>query len=158
MLVERTKHLKRDFTATGYVMNPSRTKMLLIFHNKLRKWMPAGGHLEPNEMPHDAALREVFEETGILAQLIHDGPQFGTLEADECQLPRPYTVLYEFIPTTPKASEHIHVDFVYAMQANETPPTQQLSEVSNAGWFTKQQIFALDSYEFVRKFAALHLG
>ena len=29
MLVEKTKNLKRDFTATGYVINPERTKNLV---------------------------------------------------------------------------------------------------------------------------------
>ena len=52
MLVEKTKNLRRDFTATGYVVNSEKTKILVIFHNKLQKWIPAGGHMEPNELPH----------------------------------------------------------------------------------------------------------
>ena len=60
-LVEKTKNLKKQFTATGYVVNPQKTKLLVIFHNKLQKWLPAGGHVEQNELPHEAVAREVFE-------------------------------------------------------------------------------------------------
>ena len=71
-LIEKTKNLRKDFTATGYVVNPERTKLLVIFHNKLKRWLPAGGHLGQNELPHEAALREVFEETGVRARIVSD--------------------------------------------------------------------------------------
>lgn len=39
--------------------------MLLIFHKRLRKWLPPGGELLPNETPLEAAIRELAEETGL---------------------------------------------------------------------------------------------
>jgi 8-oxo-dGTP pyrophosphatase MutT (NUDIX family) len=39
--------------------------VLLHLHRKLGMWLPPGGHIERDELPDDAAVREVFEETGL---------------------------------------------------------------------------------------------
>ncbi|MFA5306455.1 MAG: NUDIX hydrolase [Candidatus Babeliales bacterium] len=151
-LIEKTKHLKRDFTATGYVMNPERTKILVIFHNKLQRWLPAGGHIEPNELPHEAALREVFEETGVIARIVNDNPDMGLKGEVDCQIPRPYSVLYQIIPQNNKDIEHIHIDFVYAMEAEESLLKVRIEEVSNVKWLTKDEIFAFDCFDSIKGF------
>jgi len=56
----------RHFTATGYVVNPSRTRMLLIRHRKLGLWLPPGGQ----RLSRDAAIREVLEQTGVTPRLL----------------------------------------------------------------------------------------
>jgi ADP-ribose pyrophosphatase YjhB (NUDIX family) len=152
MLVEKTKNLRKDFTATGYVINPERTKILVIFHNKLQKWLPAGGHLEPNELPHEAALREVFEETGVRAHIINDDPEMGLTGEVDCQIPRPYSVLYQIIPQSKKDVEHIHVDFVFAMEAEESALNAQIEEVSHVAWLTKDEVFASECFDSVKGF------
>ncbi|HKR52249.1 MAG TPA: NUDIX domain-containing protein [Pseudonocardiaceae bacterium] len=40
----------------------------LIRHPRLGKWMLPGGHVEPDENPAEAALREVAEEAGLAAR------------------------------------------------------------------------------------------
>lgn len=35
--------MKKQFTATGYVVNPSRTRLLMIFHRGLGRWLPPEG-------------------------------------------------------------------------------------------------------------------
>ena len=55
--------MKRQFTATVYILE--KDKVLLIHHRKLQKWLPPGGHMDPNETPAEAACREAFEETGL---------------------------------------------------------------------------------------------
>jgi 8-oxo-dGTP pyrophosphatase MutT (NUDIX family) len=50
-------------TAAGCLIHDG--KILLVKHKKLGFWLNPGGHLEPNELPHQAAEREFFEETGI---------------------------------------------------------------------------------------------
>jgi ADP-ribose pyrophosphatase YjhB (NUDIX family) len=157
MLVERTQHFRKDFTATGYVVNPSKTKLLVVFHNKLQRWLPAGGHLEPNELPHVAALREVFEETGVRARIVSDDPDMGIMGAAECQIPRPYSVLYETIPQSSKDVEHIHVDFVYVMEAEEAELTAQLEEVAMVAWLTKDEILASATFDSVKGFVRHYL-
>jgi len=157
MLVEKTKSLRRDFTATGYVTNPERTKILVIFHKKLQKWLPAGGHLEPNELPHEAALREVFEETGVVARIVSDDYDIGLKGELDCQVPRPYGVLYQIIPQTSKDVEHIHVDFVYAMVSEESELQGQFDEVSKVAWLTKEEVLVADCFDSVKGFVKQYL-
>lgn len=151
-LLDKTKALKKQFTSTGYVVNPDRTKLLVIFHNKLQKWLPAGGHVEPNELPHEAAIREVFEETGVNARIISDDPDMGLSGVVDCQIPRPYSILYQIIPESRKDVEHIHVDFVYIMEAEESELKIQLEEVSRVEWLTKEEILNFDCFDSVKGF------
>ena len=53
--------LKRHFTASGYVVFES--KILLHWHKKVKAYLPPGGHIEENEDPVQAVLREIKEET-----------------------------------------------------------------------------------------------
>lgn len=53
-------------TASAFVLSPSRESILLIFHEKLQRWLQPGGHFEPTDADlRAAALREVMEETGL---------------------------------------------------------------------------------------------
>src|SRR5579871_4695717 len=66
--------LQRDFTVATFVVHESR--VLLLMHQKLQMWLPPGGHIEPNELPDEAAVHEVLEETGIHVQLAGErGPE-----------------------------------------------------------------------------------
>ena len=55
--------MKKHFTSTIFVIYKS--KIALHWHNKVEEWLPAGGHIDDNETPIEAGLREVKEETGI---------------------------------------------------------------------------------------------
>ena len=55
-------------TATGFVVDGSR--ILLHWHKRLQQWMPPGGHIEPDDDPVQAVLREIEEETSLLAEII----------------------------------------------------------------------------------------
>jgi len=56
-------------------------KLLMGKRNDSKKWTLPGGHFEKNERPHEAAQRELEEETGIKAhQLIYLGNKFVTSE------------------------------------------------------------------------------
>ena len=65
-------HEKIDFTVAIFVV--SRDKVLLIHHRALDKWLPLGGHIELDEEPETAALREAFEESGLEVELIGERP------------------------------------------------------------------------------------
>jgi 8-oxo-dGTP pyrophosphatase MutT (NUDIX family) len=99
--------VKRHFTATGFVVNGSRT--LLHWHKRLQQWMPPGGHIEPDEDPVQAVLREIREETGLDTEVISTR-ETQPFDAPE-QLPPPYTILVEDIPGPDEP--HKHIDMIY---------------------------------------------
>lgn len=113
--------------------------------------------MEPNELPHEAALREVFEETGIIARIVSDDHDMGSNGADDCQIPRPYSILYQIIPQRGHDVEHVHVDFVYAMEAEESGIQCQIEEVSRVEWLTKDKILASDCFDSVKGFVKNYL-
>jgi 8-oxo-dGTP pyrophosphatase MutT (NUDIX family) len=65
-------HEKIDFTVAIFVVE--RGKVLLIHHRKLNKWLPLGGHIELDEDPEIAALREAREESGFDVELVGERP------------------------------------------------------------------------------------
>jgi len=65
-------HEKIDFTVAIFVVHDG--KVLLIHHRKLDKWLPLGGHIELDEDPEQAALREAKEESGLDVELLGDRP------------------------------------------------------------------------------------
>jgi 8-oxo-dGTP pyrophosphatase MutT (NUDIX family) len=99
--------MKRHFTATGFVVDGART--LLHWHQRLQQWMPPGGHIEADEDPVQAVLREIREETGFTTEVI---PLIGLMSFDDPkQLPAPYTILVEDIPGPDEP--HQHIDLIY---------------------------------------------
>ncbi len=65
-------HEKIDFTVAIFVVEKNR--VLLIHHRKLDKWLPLGGHVELDEDPEQAALREAREESGLEVELLGERP------------------------------------------------------------------------------------
>lgn len=65
-------HEKIDFTVAIFVVHDA--KVLLILHRKLGKWLPLGGHIELDEDPEIAALREAKEESGLDVELLGERP------------------------------------------------------------------------------------
>ena len=56
-------------------------RVLLARHVERGAWLLPGGAIEPAEVPSDAAVREMFEETGLLVRLtaivgVFGGPEF----------------------------------------------------------------------------------
>jgi 8-oxo-dGTP pyrophosphatase MutT (NUDIX family) len=65
-------HEKIDFTVAIFIVHDG--KILLIHHRKLDKWLPLGGHIELDEDPEQAALREAKEESGLDVELLGERP------------------------------------------------------------------------------------
>ena len=63
--------LVRHFTATGFVVHDD--AVLLHWHHKVKEWLPPGGHIEDNEDPVQAVLREINEEAGVSAEVVPTG-------------------------------------------------------------------------------------
>lgn len=99
--------MKQHFTCTGFVVEGERT--LLLWHRRLQMWVPPGGHLEPDEDPVTAVLREIREETGLEAQVLPLSDTFPF--AYPGQIAPPYTILLE--DSTEPGEPHKHMDMIY---------------------------------------------
>lgn len=113
-------------TASGLVIKDDLA--LLIYHPYLKKWMQPGGHIDEGENPIEAAIREVYEETGVACRPI---PKYlGPIDID-----------FHEIPDNPKKGEarHLHVDLLFLLEVlneGESPEDIQkawlpLAEIAN---------------------------
>lgn len=71
------KHLVSYFV----LVDPDHRSILLVDHIKAQLWLPSGGHVELNESPRDAVMREAKEEFDVQAAFLrnHDKPFFVTV-------------------------------------------------------------------------------
>lgn len=131
-------------------MIDSKKRVLLLWHKRLERWMPPGGHIDEDELPEDAARRECKEETGLDVDIVSE-PQsdlFATCPHEGRMLKRPVAMLLENIPASLERNEpaHRHMDFVFlAKPIDETQETVlEQREGDRLRWFTSSDIAALD--------------
>lgn len=137
-------HTIRHFTATTYVVYEN--KVLLHFHRNLAMWLPVGGHIEKNELPEEAAIREIHEEAGIMATLYNQDKPLDV--NDVRQLIRPMHILLEDIENA-----HKHIDLIYYATSESDILTPQDGETADLKWFTTDEINTLDAPENVKLLA-----
>ena len=133
------------FTATGFVFDDD-GKILMVKHKKLGVWLPPGGHIDENELPCDAVVREVFEETGVKVQVISSGRDDANPYCRELALP--LEILLEDIDGD---GTHNHIDMIYLCRAESSVLAPQEAEVDGIGWFSPSQVIELDTFENVRE-------
>jgi len=97
-------HEKIDFTVAIFVVHNA--KVLLIHHRKLDKWLPLGGHIELDEDPEQAALREAREESGLDVELM--GERAPTTESGTRALITP-----RFLDIHRISDTHEHIGMIY---------------------------------------------
>lgn len=154
-----TAMLNKHFVATGIVFNREHTKLLMVHHRKLDKWAAPGGHVEPDETPAEAALREVYEETGIDAEIL-DSPnmELGPKVGAEAQLETPYAMLSEYIPEHGETKAHVHMDFLFICEADEAAQIdRQKREVKQVKWMTKEDVANCNTFDSIKRIASVML-
>jgi len=139
--METTRH----FVATLYVVQDGET--LLHDHDTLGMWLPPGGHVDRDELPHRTALREAREETGLDVELVCDETDLSSPTARE--LPGPRNVLLEDIDVCDGAVGHQHVDFVYYGRATDRDLSPDPGEQPAADWewFDEEALTAADGLQ-----------
>jgi len=133
--------MKREFCATVYIIEDD--KFLLIFHRKLQKWLPPGGHVDPNETPPDCAKREAFEETGLHVKLLKQ-ENLWIEDWNANSFERPFMCLLEEIPQYGEQPAHQHMDMVYVGTPVGGTIKRNESEIEDIKWFTLDEIQRLD--------------
>jgi len=87
-----------------------RNEILLVHSRETNLWMPIGGQIEPGEEPADAAVREVFEETGVHVTPIRltgvfDGPDVTYSNGDRVRY-----LTIAFLCRAVSGEPHVHDD------------------------------------------------
>lgn len=136
----------REFTVATFVVHKG--KVLLLLHRKLGIWLPPGGHIEENELPDEAAVREVWEEAGVECELYGER---GVPVAEPRQLFRPYGVHCVEI-----APGHEHIDLIYfsTLKPGTSATPRSNCESKRIGWFSPAEWYTLNLKEDVRLWAA----
>ena len=132
--------LTRDFVSTVYIVKDG--KVLLVFHKKLNMWLPPGGHIDKDELPCDAARREVLEETGLKVELIGKEEPLG---AGVKKLVHPIVLQLEDIH-----EGHQHIDLVYYGKINGGAMKFEEKECSGMMWAAIEDLEKIKAPENVR--------
>lgn len=121
-------HEKIDFTVEVFIVYNK--KVLLRVHDKYGVWLSIGGHIELDEDPNEAALREVKEEVGLKITL-----------TGESKITKAYMELIppKFLNRHSISDTHEHITFVYFAKAitdNIVPE----NETDVWKWFTHEEL------------------
>jgi 8-oxo-dGTP pyrophosphatase MutT (NUDIX family) len=125
--------MDRHLTVSGFVVHGG--KVALHWHRKIGAWLPAGGHIEPNEDPVQATLREIKEEFDLEAEVFTLDARLD-YEGGPRQIDRPYAVL----DCWPEP-DHGHVDLVYFCRVVSGYPGRSHDPENPIFWF------ALDDFQ-----------
>ncbi|MBS3152506.1 NUDIX domain-containing protein [Candidatus Woesearchaeota archaeon] len=139
-------HDKIDFTVEVFIVYNN--KVLLRKHDKYKMWLSVGGHIELDEDPNQAAIREVKEEVGLNVKL--SGVSKSFKDKNE---------YYELIP--PKFlnrhrinKDHEHITLVYFAASDTDKLSLSDKELSEeCKWFTKEELELYDIKESIKFYA-----
>ena len=136
--------MKRHFCASAFIIDPYTKKILLIKHKKNGRWTQPGGHMEGNETPEEAALREVYEETGLRVRLL--GERFPR----EDDFIRPLGI-QKNRKTMIDGEMHMHIDIIYAAVPNDDSNVLLNNQESDdIRWFSREELEYIDCFPDIK--------
>lgn len=137
------KYTRNSFAATGIVFNATYTKVLLAYHEKQKRWIPPGSHIDGVEYFHDIVLQSATRETGYTVKFHESHDYEKYIDANCCVVPCPFSVQVE---TQVEGEGHeTHYDALYILIADENeeilkPGTHKIKwlEISKLDKFAKR--------------------
>ncbi|GAA2969484.1 hypothetical protein GCM10010519_00790 [Streptomyces lactacystinicus] len=133
----------REVTASTFLLRRDAGQWFvgLIWHERLGSHMPAGGHGEVGEGVHDAAVREVLEETGHRARLV-PGPMVPTPTGfPHRPVPAPWWICEGGAsPDGHTSTPHTHVDHIYLALADTASAAAEQQADHQLTWFTRSRL------------------
>ena len=121
------------FSASAWVVNPARDRVLMLYHNIYRSWAWPGGHADGESDLLSVAMREVQEETGATAlRSASDAP-----------------ISLEILPVAAHfrrgryVAPHLHLNLTYLLIAQEEQALRpRPDENSGVSWFAPEEAVA----------------
>lgn len=123
-------------TASAWVVNPDRSRVLMAYHNIYASWSWLGGHADGSQNLLEVALREVTEESGVrhVRPVTEDIFSLESLTVDG------------HIKRGAYVSSHIHLNVTYLLEAREEDTlTVKDDENSGVAWFGLDEAVAASS-------------
>ena len=123
-------NLLAHMTASAWVVNPQRSKALMVYHRLYDSWSWAGGHADGETDLLSVALREAREETGI-AHVRPVSPEIFSLEVLTVD---GHEKRGAYVPS------HLHMNVTYLLEAEESD-TLHICREENSGvaWFSLEE-------------------
>jgi ADP-ribose pyrophosphatase YjhB (NUDIX family) len=138
--------MNRHFTVAVFIVHQGKT--LLHLHKKLGMWLPVGGHVDPNESPCEAAIRETKEEAGIDIELYDPRrPKFENVKNVRPLVP-PMHAQNEVL-----GPDHEHIDYIFYARASTFELKPLEGEAMEIGWYTREEMEKMPLVEDVREYA-----
>ena len=129
-------NLLAHMTASSWIVNPERTKTLMVYHNLYDSWSWTGGHADGETDLLSVALREAREETGIE----HVRPLSPEIFSLEVLTVDGHEKRGEYVPS------QLHMNVTYLLEAEESD-TLHICREENSGvaWFTLEEALKASS-------------
>lgn len=113
------------FSASSWIVNRERNRVLMAYHNIYQAWAWTGGHADGEEDLLQVALREALEETGIHARPISEdifSLEILTVDGHEKR--------GRYVPS------HLHLNVTYLLEADEQELIRPKTDENTAvRWF-----------------------
>ncbi|MGR3809492.1 NUDIX hydrolase [Jiulongibacter sp. NS-SX5] len=134
---------ERHFTASAWVVNPEKTKTMLIHHKKLNRWLQPGGHCDGDENVYAVSKKELHEETGLL-------PSFDIMDIFDVDIHK--------IPARKEIPEHDHYDIRFLFEIGEEQELVQNHETNDLKWFDLKELFSSEPEESIKRLIIKTIG
>jgi len=128
-------HEKIDFTVAIFVVHEA--KVLVVLHRKLGKWLPLGGHIELDEDPEVAALREAKEESGLEVELVGERPPTTGPGTRALIAPR-------FLDIHRISATHEHIGMIYWARPKSGSVSLATEEHHDIRWCSSEELDRLE--------------
>jgi len=129
------------FTASAWVLNKDKSKVLMIYHNIYNSWSWTGGHADGEENLLEVAIREVQEETGV-SKVIPITKEIFSIEI---------VTVDGHIKRGEYVSSHLHVNVTFLLEADDEEKLL-VKEDENSGvkWFLLEDAVKASSEPWMR--------
>ena len=124
------------FTASNWIVNKERTKILMAYHNIYKSWAWTGGHADGDSNLLKVALKEAEEETGLKNfKLLSNGIYGLQILTVDSHIKRGKFVC-----------SHVHLDCCFLLEADENEELK-IKEDENSGlkWFNIENVIEASS-------------